>query len=401
MRRTIFVVDDQTAVMETVVMALRSLGRDWEVIGFKEPFAALDAVKANPPHALLTDQLMPGMQGSELLEQVRNLSPTTIRLIMSGCIALDRLTLITSAHQYVAKPFDAVELRNMLQRSFMAQERMLHQGLQSLATSIRSIPSLPQAHYALLAALDDSRNQSETISRRIGGDPGLSVKVMHLANSSLFGRGTMVTALDDAVGCLGTDMIAAIVLAQSLFQHYQTLKNHGIDLERIWSHCWETAGLTQQLCREKHLPAKVGEEAFLAGLLHEIGRFILVDNFPDEYQAACETAHKSNSSLSKCLRDIFQASPTQLSTYVLELWGMPVGLVNSIAFLEHPENDPAEGFSMTSALYVAHHLASKKYPADAFPVEECNTAYLQAAGCADDLAVWEKLPLKKEDLAHA
>ena len=76
-------VDDQTAVMETVVMALRSLGRDWEVIGFKEPFAALDAVKANPPHALLTDQLMPGMQGSELLEQVRNLSPTTIRLIMN------------------------------------------------------------------------------------------------------------------------------------------------------------------------------------------------------------------------------------------------------------------------------------------------------------------------------
>ena len=84
---------------------------------------------------------MPGMQGSQLLEQVRIVSPTTIRLIMSGCVALDKLTLITSAHQYIAKPFDAFKLRDLIQRSFMAQERINNQGLQAVVTSIRSIPS--------------------------------------------------------------------------------------------------------------------------------------------------------------------------------------------------------------------------------------------------------------------
>lgn len=401
MRRTIYVVDDQAAVMETVVLALKSLGRDWEVIGFREPFAALDAVKISPPHALLTDQVMPGMQGTELLEQVRLLAPNTIRLIMSGCVALDKLTLVTSAHQYLAKPFDAIELRNVLARSFAAQDRMLNHGLQTLATSIRSIPSLPQAHYALLAELEDYTTGATSIARRIKNDPGLSIKVLHLANSSLFGRGSTVTNLNDAVGCLGTDMIAAIVLAQSIFHHYEGLKGRDIDLERIWSHCWETASMTQQLCREKHLPGKVGEEAFLAGLLHEMGRFILVDNFPNEYQAACEAARKTNLPLTEHLRETFQASPAQLTAYILELWGLPKDIIDSVACLEHPGNDRAGEFTMTAALYVAHHLASQKYPPDSFPIEPWDTGYLKAVGCADDLEAWEKLPIKKEEAVQA
>ena len=57
--------------------------------------------------------------------------------------ALNRLTLITSAHQYIAKPFDALKLRDLIQRSFTAQERIINQGLRGVSTSIRSIPSLP------------------------------------------------------------------------------------------------------------------------------------------------------------------------------------------------------------------------------------------------------------------
>src|SRR5271157_5880956 len=131
MKRSIYVVDDQVPVLETTVLVLRSLRLGWEVTGFTDPFAALAAVKAKAPDAVLSDELMPGMQGSQLLEQVRAVSPSTIRLIMSGCVALNKLTLITSAHQYIAKPFDAFKLRDLIQRSFVAQERIINQGLQS------------------------------------------------------------------------------------------------------------------------------------------------------------------------------------------------------------------------------------------------------------------------------
>jgi HD-like signal output (HDOD) protein len=399
MNRSIYVVDDEALLLESLVLVLRTMGRDWEVTGFNDPLAALAAIKAKTPDAVLTDQMMPGMMGSQLLEQVRIASPTAVRLIMSGYVAFSKLSLITSAHQYIAKPFDLGKLRELMQRSFATQERIINQGLQDVVTSLRSIPSLPHSHNMLLAELKNDESPSGGIARLVGTDPGLSIKVLQLANSPLFGRGYLVTDVIDAVNCLGTDMITAVILSQSVFQHYESLKHRGIDLARVWTHCWETACLAQHICREKKLPRQTGEEAFLAGMLHEVGRFLLIDNFPDQYQAAGVEALHAQVPLSAQLRKVFQANPSQLSAYVLELWGLPAAVIDGISFMDNPEEDPAQGFSMTSALYIAHHLASRTFPADTCPEEDWKTGYLESIGCVDDISSLEKLFTKPKDPA--
>jgi HD-like signal output (HDOD) protein len=397
MKRSIFVVDDQVPLLEITVLGLRCMGKEWEVTGFSDPLAALEAVKTKEPDAVLSDHMMPGMEGSKLLEQVRIASPHTVRLIMSGYVALNKLTLITSAHQFIAKPFEAAKLLDLIQRSFAAQDRIINQGLQTVVTSIRSIPSLPQAHHSLLKELEDNRSGNATIARLIGDDPGLSVKVLQLANSALFGPGYMVANLADAVNCLGTEMLSAIVLSQSVFKHYDSLKKGGLDLPKVWAHCWETACLAQRLCREKRLPHRTGEEAFLAGLLHEVGRFLLFDNFPDQFKIACENADHSKTPLATNLRDVLQATPSQMSAYVLELWGLPGAVINSISRLDNPEKDQAPGFSITSALYIADYLASQKFPPDTLVREEWNAGYLKSIGCPDTVAAWEELLTESEE----
>ena len=390
MKRTLYVVDDQTPVLETAVLILRMVDREWEVVGFKDPLEALAAVKIKPPDLILSDQLMPGMQGSQLLERVRAVSPTTIRVIMSGYVALNKLTLITSAHQYIAKPFDASKLRELVRRSFAAQERVVNAGLQTVVTALSSIPSLPQVHQSLLHELEDDRTGSTAIARMVAEDPGLSQKALQLANSPLFGKGYLITSPVDAVMCLGTDMIAAIVLSQNLFRHYEATKRPEMDLTRVWSHCWETACLAQHICRERRLASKIGDEAFLAGLMHEIGRFILIDNFPDQFKAACDGARAAKMPLTVRLRETFQAAPAQVGAYVLELWGLPPSVVSAIGELDSPENDQGNGFTMTSALYIADHIASARFPADSFPVEPWKKEYLKSIGCAEDVATWEQ-----------
>src|SRR5208283_5383015 len=121
MKRCIYVVDDEAEVTDTAVLIMRGMDSQWEVTGFKDPLEALAAVRAKAPDLILADQLMPQMQGSQLLEQVRAVSPKTIRIIMSAHAGLNKLTLITSAHQYIAKPFDTIELRRVIGRSFAAQ----------------------------------------------------------------------------------------------------------------------------------------------------------------------------------------------------------------------------------------------------------------------------------------
>jgi HD-like signal output (HDOD) protein len=389
MKRTLYVVDDQAQLLELAVLILRMADPDWVVVGFPGPREALEAVKALAPDLVLSDQLMPGMQGSELLDKIRVISPRTIRVIMSGYVALSTLELITSAHQYIAKPFDMPGLRELVRRSFAARDRIVHPGLQTVVTELRSIPSLPQVHHSLLRELEDERTATAAIAGVVANDPGLSLKVLHLANSSLFGRGALVTSPVDAVMCLGTDMIAAIVLSQSLFRHYEALRRPEMDLARVWAHSWETARLAQHICRETRLGSKAGEEAFLAGLMHEIGRFILIDNFPGPFQAACDGARQTRSPLAAGLRETLQATPSQVGAYVLELWGLPNRVVDAIGALDHPEEGQAEGMTLRAALYIADHIASGKFPADTFPVEEWRRDYLKSVGCEDRIPVWE------------
>ena len=70
MKRCIYVVDDQLGVLDTAVLILRGIEAQWDVAGFSDPLAALAAVKVRAPDLILSDQLMPGMFGSQLLEEV-------------------------------------------------------------------------------------------------------------------------------------------------------------------------------------------------------------------------------------------------------------------------------------------------------------------------------------------
>jgi len=389
MKKIIYIVDDQSAVLETAVLILRGFDSQWEVTGFSTPLEALAAVKLKAPDLILSDQLMPGMLGSQLLEEVRQVAPAVIRVIMSGYVSLNKLTLITSAHQYMAKPFDIIRLRELVQRSFAAQDRIVNKGLQSVATSLRSIPSLPQVHQSLLAEMEDDRTGSSAIARMVAEDPGLSIKVLQLANSPLFGQGYLIANPNDAVMCLGTEMLAAIVLSQSLFRHYEKLSLADLDLPRVWNHCWETAALAQHLCRLKGLQRRKGEEAFLAALLHEAGRFILVDNFPEQFAVACRSARLTKSPLAPRLLETFQTTPAQLTAYLMELWGMPAEVITALSLLDNPQQEPGGAFSLVSALYIADHIAARKAPPDDFGVEEWNMAYLRTIGCQDDIPLWE------------
>ena len=132
-----------------------------------------------------------------------------------------------------------------------------------MVTSLRSLPSLPQVQHTLLAELESSQGASAAIGQMVAQDAGLSAKVLQLANSPLFGHDYLVTNPVEAVLCLGTSMIAGVVLSQTLFKHYQSNGHREFSLPRVWSHCWETAALAQCFCREQGLPRPAREEAFL------------------------------------------------------------------------------------------------------------------------------------------
>ena len=114
-----------------------------------------------------------------------------------------------------------------------------------------------------------------------------------------------------------------------------------------------------------------------------------MDNFPGQFVAACQGARQTKSTLSPRLLETFQTTPAQLTAYLMELWGMAAEVVTAISYQDNPQQEPSGVFSLTSALYAANHIASRKSPPDSFALEEWNLDYLKKIGCQDDLALWE------------
>ena len=115
-----------------------------------------------------------------------------------------------------------------------------------------------------------------------------------------------------------------------------------------------------------------------------------MDNFPDQYQGACEAARLAGSPLGPRLREVFEAAPCKISAYLLDLWGLPKSVVMSVSLLDHPEEEKAAEFTAASALYIADQISSRQTPPDPFPAEEWNVAYLRSIGCSEDLKQWTR-----------
>ena len=390
MKKLVYIVDDEPSVMRAVVLLLRSMDAGWEVRGFTSPLAALAAVKSEAPDLVLSDHRMPEMMGSELLEEVRAAAPKAVRIIVSGYMDVQALSGVTSAHQYIAKPFDVLQLKELIQRTFAARARLEEQGLAAMVTGLRSLPSLPHVYYSLLTELGDERRSVDAFAQLVAKDAGLSSKLLQLANSPLFGRGALVSNPLEAVMWLGTEMVKAVVLSQEVFRHYAQLESWGIDLPRLWSHCWQVAQLAHSICLDQGLAQGQAEEAFLAGILHELGKLILIDNFPREFQAAWQAALRAHSPLTPVLLRRLHATPAQLAAYLLELWGLPKAVILAVACQEGPEKDGSKEFSPATALYIADQVATRKWPPDSLAVADWNAEYLKAVGCESDLSVWQR-----------
>lgn len=117
-KKLIYVVDDQEGILNFMLAVLQTNPK-WQGQVFSNPKDALNAVKTAPPDLILSDQCMPEMNGSELLELVRQVSPDTVRIIMSGDRDPAELSQIRAADHYIVKPFSTDQIKSLISSSLL------------------------------------------------------------------------------------------------------------------------------------------------------------------------------------------------------------------------------------------------------------------------------------------
>jgi HD-like signal output (HDOD) protein len=386
--KVLLFVDDEIRVLQGLQRQLRSMRNEWDMNFVDNARKALEFMASRPVDVLVSDMMMPEMDGAELLIEVSKRHPNTIRIVLSGHAEREAiLRLVGPAHQYLSKPCDAEELRSAMARAFALRDLLSNDRLKQLATRIKSLPTVPAIYQRLTDELRKEDASTQQIGEIISHDVGMTAKILQLVNSAFFGLPQPISNPAEAVMYLGLSTVRALVLSLQVFSQFKNPNLAGFSLNALADHCWTTAVFARRIAHAQRCDTKTIDQCFIAGVLHDIGRIILADGLPEQYKKVWDEARQRQLPVWQVEQNEFGATHADVGAYLLGLWGLPNPIVEAVALQHCPSLCIAPGFAPLAALHVASAFAHEK---EGDPAETCriDENYLTNFGLAECLPNW-------------
>lgn len=217
---------------------------------------------------------------------------------------------------------------------------------------VNRLPSLPHVLVDMLHACQGSHASFQSMSAIISRDAAIAARVVSLANSSFYNRGTKINSLERALLVLGTDTIKTIVITASVQQFFSGFnKAHASYLKQFWKRSLSCALISKSLAILTGYPNP--EEAYLTGLLHNIGELVLETNYTTEFEQLLRTADIESERI-KLERELFSVNHADVGSWLAKEWGLGDFTADAIEF-HHAQ---AESIQDAHHLVKLIHLAS-------------------------------------------
>ncbi|MCC6653467.1 MAG: HDOD domain-containing protein [Candidatus Eisenbacteria bacterium] len=350
----ILFVDDEPMVLDGIRRMLIGQRREWEMQFAISGDVALQVCANSPVDVIVTDMRMPDMDGATLLERVAQLYPDMIRVVLSGHSEMEAaLRALNVAHQYLTKPCEGPLLLQTVRDAIHLRERLTNDRVRQLANRLGGLPSAPATFTRINRLLADPSSSLADVARAISEDPALTGKVLHLANSAFFGKAHQATSLQAATALLGVDAIRHLVLTAEVFDALPLSKSaRGMSMEALQKHSSLVAHIASSL--EPEAPWR--DDAFAAGLLHDIGVLVLAARMPDEFDQI-QLFVEAGAVRSEVERAMLGVDHAEIAGYLLALWGLPGQIIDAVVSHVNFHPEGLGDLTVASAVSVADILA--------------------------------------------
>jgi HD-like signal output (HDOD) protein len=390
--KRLLIVDDDPDELARICDDLQRAEPEWQIDHAESGRQALQMMFRTSYDVIVSDFLMPKMEGAQLLKTVMKQSPQTIRILLSGSFDWHTtLRLLNIAHQYLSKPCDPIALREVIGRALFLRDLLANRHLQTVVAKMQSLPSIPGLYAELMKELQKDHAAAHQLGKIISQDPGMCTKMLQLVNSACFGLSQNISNPEEAVLYLGVETIKALVLSLQIFSLLDPTKTDHYYLQRLWQHCWGTANLAKRIGQAENLSAPETDHAFVAGLLHDVGKLVIVTGVPQSAREILQLHQHYQLAIREAEQTVLGCTHAEVGAYLLGLWGIPSPIVEAVALHHRPASCATRNFSAVSAVHVANALEHELMAAPEISKEsEIDVAYLAGLNLTGRLPFWRQ-----------
>ncbi len=204
--------------------------------------------------------------------------------------------------------------------------------LNSVIAKATELPVLPGTAQKVLAMMGDPDVSIEKIKRIVSSDPSLATKLLKVANSAFYGGYRNIQNLNQAILRLGLNSVRNIIVATSMKNVY---KRFGLAERMLMDQLIGSALISSIIARESRMADP--EDAFIGGLLHDIGKVVLNNEYPNEFARVMERVYNDSVQFTAAEIEVFAFSHRELGAMIIRKWGFPESLELLLKYFDNHE----------------------------------------------------------------
>ena len=217
---------------------------------------------------------------------------------------------------------------------------------------VTAIATLPEVTAQIIKTVEDPRSSAQQLHKIVSHDPALVTRILKVVNSAFYGLPGQIGSVERAIVLLGLNGIKNIAVAASLGQLFRGAQLcDGFAAKDLWTHCIAVGVVARDLA--KNMKLNIADEAFLAGLIHDVGILISLQVTPEKLREVCQAAKAGNEDFCELERKIIGLDHQQLGMGLAEHWKFPRACQLVAGYHHQPQNLADQTRHLVNLVHVA------------------------------------------------
>ncbi len=359
----------------------------WNLTFVANGSEALAALADSKYDILITELSLPDMEADALLAETREFHPEVVRFVLTADDHRERmLRAVSQSHQFLTKPLKMQALQMQINNSLTLRTVLTDDKLHARISQIRSLPTLPSIYNQLVAEMQSETASMQKVAGLIKQDVSITAKLLQMTNSAFFGLSTRVENPLQAANLLGMDTVRSLVLTAGVFSQFDDPGLPGFSIEMIYNHSLAVGTGARHFANAFGLGRKQAEDALMAGMLHDIGKLVMMANFREELAKSLSIAQQEKLPIHAAEKRVLGVSHCEIGAHLLSLWGLSDLILEAVTLHDTPSESPHPMLNILTTVHIANAIDHDQSVPDRDPkFTHADLDYLNKLGLAGQL----------------